>query len=102
MGIRVVLLTGSMTGKQKREAREAIASGEADLAVGTHALISDSTEFQNLGLVITDEQHRFGVGQRSKLSAKGEAAPSAGHVGNAHPQDPGPSDVWRPGGFGAG
>ena len=73
MGIRVVLLTGSMTGKQKREAREAIASGQADLAVGTHALISDSTEFQNLGLVITDEQHRFGVGQRSKLSAKGEA-----------------------------
>ena len=73
MGIRVVLLTGSMTGKQKRAAREAIASGQADLAVGTHALISDSTEFQNLGLVITDEQHRFGVGQRSKLSAKGEA-----------------------------
>ena len=73
MGIRVVLLTGSMTAKEKREAREAIASGEADLAVGTHALISDSTEFHNLGLVITDEQHRFGVGQRSKLSAKGEA-----------------------------
>ena len=73
MDVCVELLTGSMTGKQKREAREAIASGQADLAVGTHALISDSTEFQNLGLVITDEQHRFGVGQRSKLSAKGEA-----------------------------
>ena len=71
MGIRVVLLTGSMTGKQKREAREAIASGQADLAVGTHALISDSTEFQNLGLVITDEQHRFGVKQRKALETKG-------------------------------
>ena len=72
MGIRVGLLTGSQTAKEKREMREAIAAGEIDLAVGTHALISESTVFQNLGLVITDEQHRFGVGQRSKLSAKGQ------------------------------
>ncbi len=71
MGVRVGLLTGSQTVKEKREMRQAIAAGEIDLAVGTHALISESTVFHNLGLVITDEQHRFGVGQRSKLSAKG-------------------------------
>ncbi len=73
MGISVVLLTGSQSMKEKRAVREALASGEADVAVGTHALISESTLFQNLGLVITDEQHRFGVGQRSKLSAKGDS-----------------------------
>jgi len=71
LGIRMALLTGSMTVKQKREVRGAIASGEADFVVGTHALLSDATVFRDLGLVITDEQHRFGVGQRSKLSAKG-------------------------------
>ena len=73
LGIRVGLLTGSMTVKEKRTVREAIATGEIRLAIGTHALLSDATQFSDLGLVITDEQHRFGVGQRSKLSAKGEA-----------------------------
>ena len=72
MGITVALLTGSMTPKQKREIREQIESGAARIAVGTHALITDATRFANLGLVIADEQHRFGVSQRSKLSAKGE------------------------------
>ena len=71
LGVRTELLTGSMTVKEKRQVRERIASGEAQLIVGTHALLSDATSFQNLGLVITDEQHRFGVGQRAKLSAKG-------------------------------
>ena len=71
LGIRVGLLTGSMTTKEKRLTREAIASGEIQLAVGTHALLSDATRFNDLGLVITDEQHRFGVAQRSKLSSKG-------------------------------
>ena len=71
LGLRTVLLTGSQTQKEKRLVREAIAGGEADLAVGTHALLSEATQFSNLGLVITDEQHRFGVGQRAKLSAKG-------------------------------
>ena len=71
LGIRTALLTGSMTAKEKRLTREAVASGEIQMAVGTHALLSDATEFWNLGLVITDEQHRFGVGQRAKLSAKG-------------------------------
>lgn len=71
MGIRVALLTGSMTPKQKKEVREAIAARQVDLAVGTHALLTDATQFSDLGLVIADEQHRFGVAQRSKLSAKG-------------------------------
>ena len=71
LGIRTALLTGSMTQKQKKEVRQAIADGQVQLAVGTHALLSDSTVFADLGLVITDEQHRFGVGQRAKLSAKG-------------------------------
>ena len=72
LGIRCELLTGSLTVKQKRERREAIAAGNVDFIIGTHALVSDTTHFHDLGLVITDEQHRFGVGQRSKLGAKGE------------------------------
>ena len=71
LGIRVGLLTGSMTVKEKRQVRESIADGQIQLAVGTHALLSEATVFQDLALVITDEQHRFGVGQRSKLSGKG-------------------------------
>ena len=72
MGVRVGLLTGSMTPKTKQNIRAAIAGGELDFVVGTHALVSDQTEFAGLGLVITDEQHRFGVNQRSALSAKGD------------------------------
>ena len=71
LGLRVALLTGSMKEKEKRTVREAIAAGQIDLAVGTHALLTDATVFNDLGLVIADEQHRFGVAQRSKLSAKG-------------------------------
>ena len=71
LGLRVVLLTGSMKEKEKRMVREQIAAGEIDLAVGTHALLSGTTVFADLGMVIADEQHRFGVAQRSKLSAKG-------------------------------
>ena len=72
LGITVDLLTGSMTVRQKREARERLASGETQVVVGTHALLTDATRFLHLGLVIADEQHRFGVAQRSKLSEKGE------------------------------
>ena len=72
MGITVALLTGSMTVKEKRSVRQALEEGTVQIAVGTHALISESTVFHDLGLVITDEQHRFGVGQRSRLSAKGD------------------------------
>ena len=71
LGVRVALLTGSMKEKDKRQVRELIAAGMIDLAVGTHALLTDTTVFHDLGMVIADEQHRFGVAQRSKLSAKG-------------------------------
>ena len=63
-----------MGAKAKRETLAALASGEAALAVGTHALISEGVEFRRLGLVVTDEQHRFGVAQRSALAGKGERA----------------------------
>ena len=72
LGIRVGLLTGSLTPKNKALIREKIAGGELDFVIGTHALVTDKTVFADLGLVITDEQHRFGVGQRSRLSAKGD------------------------------
>ena len=72
LGIRCTLLTGSMTVKEKRIARETIAAGETDLVIGTHALVTDSTQFARLGLVIADEQHRFGVAQRAALSQKGD------------------------------
>ena len=71
MGIRVALLTGSMTAKEKKTVRTAIEMGEVDMIIGTHALLSAATVFNDLGLVIADEQHRFGVAQRSALSAKG-------------------------------
>ncbi len=71
LGISVSLLTGSLTPKQKRLVREAIENGQTDLVIGTHALVADATAFSRLGLVIADEQHRFGVAQRSRLSAKG-------------------------------
>ena len=66
-----VLLRGSMTAKEKRIAAEKIASGEARMIIGTHALIQESVSYENLALVITDEQHRFGVRQREALSKKG-------------------------------
>ena len=68
---QVVLVTGSMTAKEKRIAYEKIASHEADIIVGTHALIQEKVHYDRLALVITDEQHRFGVGQREALGNKG-------------------------------
>ena len=72
LGVRVVKLTGSMTAAQKRRVNEKLALGEADVAVGTHALLTENVAFRDLGLVVTDEQHRFGVEQRSALTGKGE------------------------------
>ena len=72
LGITVELLTGSLTAKEKKLVKERIKSGEAQIVVGTHALIQKNVEFNNLGLSVTDEQHRFGVAQRSKLQEKGE------------------------------
>lgn len=71
LGIRVVYLSGSLTAAKKRKAREALAAGEADIVIGTHALISDGVELPGLGLVVTDEQHRFGALQREALEGKG-------------------------------
>ncbi|SFM26505.1 ATP-dependent DNA helicase RecG [Salibacterium qingdaonense] len=70
-GLNVVLLTGSVKGRKRRERNTAIYEGEADIVVGTHALIQEDVNFKNLGLVITDEQHRFGVEQRRILRDKG-------------------------------
>ena len=70
-GIRVGLLTGALTPKEKRLARQALAAGEIDFVIGTHALISQGVEFAHLRLMIADEQHRFGVAQRSALAGKG-------------------------------
>ncbi len=72
-GISVALLTGSLTASKKRAVYEALSCGEIDIAVGTHALFSQRVEFKRLGLVITDEQHRFGVAQRAELLGKGES-----------------------------
>ena len=69
--LKVSLLTGSMTAKEKRQVYSDLKSGACDIVIGTHAIIQDSTEFKDLGLVVTDEQHRFGVKQREKLSEKG-------------------------------
>lgn len=75
-----VLVTGSMTAKEKRTAYEKIASHEADIIVGTHALIQEKVHYHRLGLVIIDEQHRFGVGQREALGSKGQENGSLPHV----------------------
>lgn len=72
LGVRVELLTGSLTAKEKKLVKDRIKSGEAQIAVGTHALLQNNVEFGRLGLSVTDEQHRFGVAQRSKLQEKGE------------------------------
>jgi ATP-dependent DNA helicase RecG len=70
-GIRTVLLTGSQRTRERAQSRQALESGEAAVAIGTHALIQDDVNFQKLGLVVVDEQHRFGVEQRDALRQKG-------------------------------
>lgn len=71
LGVTIALLTGSQTPAQKKQIRQLISDGQIDVAVGTQALIQKSTKFKALGLVITDEQHRFGVEQRAALGSKG-------------------------------
>ena len=74
-GLRVGLLTGAVKGKARKELLAALAAGELDLLIGTHALLSEGVDYADLGLVITDEQHRFGVAQRAALSAKARRPP---------------------------
>ena len=85
---RVALLTGSMSTQQKRQVRDEVASGEAGIVIGTHALLQEGVDFKRLGMVVVDEQHRFGVEQRDRLRAKAPAgcdAASAGDDGNPDP-----------------
>jgi len=72
LGVRCALLTASVKGKTRRSVLEQLAAGEIDLVIGTHALLSPDVIYSSLGLVVTDEQHRFGVAQRSTLAGKGE------------------------------
>ncbi len=80
LGIRCGLLIGSMKASEKKKAHAALAAGEWDAVFGTHALISEGVTYRSLGLVITDEQHRFGVRQRSTLQDKGRAGGASPHV----------------------
>ena len=70
-GVQVGLSTGGLSAREKRKTRDALAAGELDLVIGTHALISRGVEFRDLALMVADEQHRFGVSQRAALAAKG-------------------------------
>ena len=73
--VRVAILTGASKARERRAALEGVASGEVQLLVGTHALIEDRVRFANLGLVVIDEQHRFGVEQRARMWTKNEQPP---------------------------
>lgn len=75
MGIKIALLTGSSTTKERKKLHAELESGELKILIGTHALIEDKVKFANLGLVVIDEQHRFGVAQRAKLRDKGKVPP---------------------------
>jgi ATP-dependent DNA helicase RecG len=80
LGVKVAWLTGSLKAKAKREQLAAVASGEAQLVVGTHAVIQDQVQFANLGLALIDEQHRFGVAQRLQLRAKLQSSELEPHM----------------------
>ncbi len=75
MNLKVAILTGSSKSKERRHALEGIASGEVNILIGTHALIEDKVQFSNLGYVVIDEQHRFGVEQRARLWTKNQQPP---------------------------
>ena len=96
---RVALLTGSLDDERKRLTRARIYRGESDLVIGTHALIEDKVEFDSLGLVVVDEQHRFGVMQRFRLMKKPNAAEPDVLVMTATPipAHAGALALWRPG-----
>ncbi len=103
LGTKVVLLTGSMGTAARRQALLDLVSGDAGIVIGTHALIEDKVRFRDLGLVVVDEQHRFGVEQRDALRAKARAAAApAGDDGDPDPAHGGDDGLRRPGDVGAG
>ncbi len=79
---RVALLTGSMSAQQKREVRDEVATGDAGIVIGTHALLQEAVEFKRLGMVVVDEQHRFGVEQRDTVARQGSRGAHATSVGD--------------------
>ncbi len=90
MPVTVELLTGSTKKAARNKTLAALASGELNILIGTHAVIEDPVQFHNLGLVIVDEQHRFGVEQRAKMWKESNyTAPYIGNDGNAYPKNPG-------------
>ena len=101
LGFRVSLLTGSTAAAQKKSIKAALASGGTDIVIGTHALITPDTEFSRLGLVVTDEQHRFGGSQRARLGGAGEITPRPCHERNADPAHPVAYPLRRAFGFDA-
>ena len=96
-GMRVALLTGGMKAAARRATLAAIRDDEADLIVGTHAILSEGVEFARLGLAVVDEQHRFGVAPARDAGRKGREPPPAGHERHPHPPHAGPADLRRPG-----
>ena len=105
MDVRVELLTGSIKGKRRERILQGLLSGEVQILIGTHAVIEDTVNFASLGLVVIDEQHRFGVAQRARLWTKNvqpplmdeecAASPCVGHDGHSHSPYLGHDFVWR-------
>ena len=88
--VKILLLTGGAKAKIRKENIERIKQGEVDLVIGTHALIQQDVEFKKLGLIVIDEQHKFGVMQRTRLRTKGTQTTTGctRHDGNSHTQEP--------------
>lgn len=93
--IKVDLLTGNVKGKRRKAVLDGVADGSVKILVGTHALIEPSVSFLNLGFVVIDEQHRFGVKQRAKLWGKCTAAPYIGNDRHSHSAHIGHDRIWR-------
>lgn len=94
-GVKIGLLIGSMTAKEKREGKQKLAEGEWDVVVGTHAILQDNVEFADLALVITDEQHRFGVPAARKIDGKRRYTACPCDECDADSTDACPCIVWR-------
>ena len=98
--LTVALLLGDLTQLKKQKVQDSIASGEIDLAIGTHALIQKGVSFRQLGLVVVDEQHRFGVEQRSALRQKGSNPHVLVMTATPIPANPGSDFIRGPGPLG--